>query len=327
MPPKLQVPKTKSEYHKASLEKPVTEICTNEVCILEAGSKHNTMKEHLVCRRKQQRADNKKKQKETAPIIPDGQFSQEFHGIAHSLSVLNGKVPEMMEDIATKGYTIQHFHKVSAETVQCLKKVCETELSEGIDNEGEALKEVPKVDADQCRRAIPLTPDIPNLVGLFQVLAAFVVACGPSIFNPWRVLSGNWNLLFNKPPCQQQIYHKDYDAVIKGSSEDIARKARGRGRRGAKANRDVPLPLAKMPLSVLFSVEDNTYWYAGAEKFHLPAGSFVIFRGDLEHSGAEYTEFSVRLHAYFDHPCISTPLRFTKTGEKAIFYTGRAMQA
>ena len=82
-----------------------------------------------------------------------------------------------------------------------------------------------------------------------------------------------------------------------------------------------------MPLSVLFSVEDNTYWYAGAQKFHLPAGWFVIFRGDLEHSGAEYAEFSVRLHAYFDNPCISTPLRLTKdTFEKAIFYT-REMQA
>ena len=292
------------------------------------------MQEHLVCRRKQQRADNKKKPKETAPIIADHQMevldgvALEILEIASSQEALMGKRKEMEEDIATKGYTIQHFHKVSAETVQCLKKVCETELSEGIDNEGEALKEVPKVDADQCRRAIPLTPDIPNLLELFQVLAAFVVACGPSIFNPWRVLSGNWNLLFNKPPCQQQIYHKDYDAVIKGSSEDIAsRRARGRGRRGATANRDMPLPLAKMPLSVLFSVEDNTYWYAGEERFHLPAGSFVIFRGDLEHAGAEYAEFSVRLHAYFDHPCISTPLRFTKTGEKAIFYTGRAMQA
>ena len=85
--------------------------------------------------------------------------------------------------------------------------------------------------------------------------------------------------------------------------------------------------LDQMPLSVLFSVEDNTYWNAGDQKFHLPAGSFVIFRGDVEHAGAEYDKFSVRLHAYFDHNCISSPLRFTKdTLEKAIFYT-RKMQA
>ena len=125
--------------------------------------------------------------------------------------------------------------------------------------EGEALKEVPKVDADQCRRAIPLTPDIPHLLELFQVLAAFVVACGPSIFNPWRVLSGNWNLLFNKPPCQQQIYHKDYDAVIKDSSEDIGRgRGRGRGRRGAKANRDMPPSLWLRCLCLCSSVWKTT---------------------------------------------------------------------
>ena len=225
----------------------------------------------------------------------------------------------MMEDIETKGYTIQHFHAVPAATVQYLQHLTATGISEGIDNEGEALKETPKADKDQCRRALPLTPDIPGLVALFTVLTGLVSACGP-IFNTWRVLSGHWHLLFNKPPCERQVYHKDYDAVIKGSEEDKAAKREKTRVRGKQ--RDKALPLEQMPLSVLFSVEDNTYWYAGKVRFHLPAGSFVIFRGDLEHAGAEYYVFSVRLHAYFDHPCISTPLRFNiKTNEKAIFYT------
>ena len=198
----------------------------------------------------------------------------------------------------------------------------------GIDNEGEALNETPKPDHEQCRRTLPLTPDIPNLVGLFNVLTAFVAACGPLIFNSYRVLSAPWNLLFNNPPCQKQVYHKDYDAVIKGSEEDkAAKRARRLHSDGASASRDMPLLLEQMPLSVLFSVEDNTYWYTADHKFHLPAGSFVIFRGDLEHAGAEYNVFSVRLHAYFDSHCVSTPLRYTKTMpfEKAIFYT-REMQ-
>ena len=211
---------------------------------------------------------------------------------------------------------------MDAHTVEILKQLARTDReSEGIDNEGEALKETPKADAEQCRRALPLTPDIPNLVGLFIVLKALVTACGPSIFNTWRVLSGPWNLLFNNPPCPKQVDHKDYDAVVKGSAEDNEAKKSG-SRKGPGASRDKALPLDQMPLSVLFSVEDNTYWYAGDQKFHLPAGSFVIFRGDVEHAGAEYDEFSVRLHAYFDNPCISTPLRFTRdTLEKAIFYT------
>ena len=139
-----------------------------------------------------------------------------------------------------------------------------------------------------------------------------------------------FELALQQPPCQKQVYYKDYDAVIKGSEEDKAARAAKRARRlhsdVASASRDKPLLLEEMPLSVLFSVEDNTYWYTGDQRFHLPAGSFVIFRGDLEHAGAEYDVFSVRLHVYFDHPCISTPLRYTKTThEKAIFYT-RGMQ-
>ena len=328
-------PNPRQEYRQAYNERPVTEICTNKVCKLPPGSKHNNIKEHLSCKRKQQRHDHKQTQEapQTAPVVAPGtapvipvipvlEVPQEVLEIGRSQFNLMGRVPEMVEEIATKGYTIQHFHKVDAHTVEILKQLARTDReSEGIDNEGEALKETPKADAEQCRRALPLTPDIPNLVGLFIVLKALVTACGPSIFNTWRVLSGPWNLLFNNPPCPKQVDHKDYDAVVKGSAEDNEAKKSG-SRKGPGASRDKALPLDQMPLSVLFSVEDNTYWYAGDQKFHLPAGSFVIFRGDVEHAGAEYDEFSVRLHAYFDHNCISTPLRFTRdTLEKAIFYT------
>ncbi len=122
------------------------------------------------------------------------------------------------------------------------------------------------------------------------------------------LLSGGQNLLFNIPPCQRQVYHKDYDAVIKTSAKDIAARRSSSPISGA-ANRDKALPLNEMPLSVLFSVQNNTYWHTGDANFQLPAGSFVIFCGDLEHAGAQYDEFTVRLYAYFDHPCISTPLR------------------
>ena len=143
------------------------------------------MQEHLACRRKQQREDQKQKQNapEAAPIIPVRQIPQVVLEVVRSQATLVGKIPVMVDEIATKGYTIQHFHTVDADTVELLKSLAQSEISEGIDNEGEALKETPKPDHEQCRRALPLTPDIPGLVGLFNVLTAFVAACGPQIFN------------------------------------------------------------------------------------------------------------------------------------------------
>ena len=57
-------------------------------------------------------------------------------------------------------------------TVKYLYVIANNRRSEGIDNEGEARKETKKPDTEQCRRAVPLTPDIPHLVGLFMVLTA-----------------------------------------------------------------------------------------------------------------------------------------------------------
>ena len=100
-----------------------------------------------------------------------------------------------------------------------------------------------------------------------MVLKALLEACGGGIFNPWRILSGGWNLLYNTPFCEKQIKHEDYDAVIKGSAEDTAAtKARYRVPGKHYTGRDKALVLEEMPLSVIFSVEEYTWWMAGRTK-------------------------------------------------------------
>ena len=296
---------------------------------------HATMREHLACRRRDQRtrkaedsvlhSDPEATYEATYPDLGTDPVDSEMFGLRDSMTALQAKQQVMLDEIRDQGYTIQHFHQVDVSIVQHLHGIANNTSSEGIDNEGEALKETKKPDTEQKRRAVPLTPDIRGLVELFMVLKALLEACGGGIFNPWRILSGGWNLLYNTPFCQKQIKHKDYDAVIKGSAEDTAAtKAHSRVPGKNYTGRDKPLVLEQMALSVIFSVEENTWWMAGDKRIHVPAGSFVIFRGDYEHAGAKYTQFSTRLHAYFDHPGISTPLRFSNKWpfEKAIFYTG-----
>lgn len=318
MPPKLPNKKTRSEFYKATLEQtpPPRKYLS---CKLEGGT-HETMQQHLACRRRELRLLGAVMKSQT----PDLKFPDENPDLKQVKEALRGQQQLMLEDIKQKGYTIQQFYNVDEATVKYLHDIANNRRSEGIDNEGEARKETKKPDQQQCRRAVPLTPDIQHLVGLFMVLTALVEACGDGIFNAFRLLSGGWNLLYNVPPCLQQIKHKDYDAVIKGSHEDSAAKAAGSRLVGPNyTGRDKALSLAEMPLSVLYSVEDDTWWMAGDERIHLRAGHFVIFRGDFEHAGAAYDNFTVRLHAYFDHACLSTPLRFStkKPFEKAIFYT------
>ena len=129
-----------------------------------------------------------------------------------------------------------------------------------------------------------------------------------------------WHLLVSKPGLARQIVHKDFDMVVQDSSDDVnedgARHKRTRGRR------DAAVPVEQMPLSIIVSFDDETYWYGPLdEKIQIKAGYLLIFRGDIPHSGAESSVLNVRLHSYFDHPSLSSRFRYGSYHEKAIFYT------
>lgn len=55
-----------------------------------------------------------------------------------------------------------------------------------------------------------------------------------------------------------------------------------------------------MPYSCVVAVEDGSYFYVKDEKISLPAGSAIVFRGDVVHSGSEYAKDNIRYHVYMD---------------------------
>ena len=162
MPPKLPNKKTRSEYHKATLARPPPE-CKNLSCKLEGG-KHETMQQHLACRRRELRLLGAVTKSQTADLkFPDENPDR----LEQVKEALRGKQHLMLKDIEEKGYTIQQFYNVDEATVKYLHDIANNRRSEGIDNEGEARKETKKPDTEQCRRAAPPTPDIPHRVGFF----------------------------------------------------------------------------------------------------------------------------------------------------------------
>ena len=52
--------------------------------------------------------------------------------------------------------------------------------------------------------------------------------------------------------------------------------------------------------SCLISLEDQSSIYIGAEKVSVPRRAAVIFRGDVVHSGSDYTKDNIRYHLYMD---------------------------
>ena len=190
----------------------------------------------------------------------------------------------------------------------------------GIDNAGESLPGVQKTpDSEKKRRDLPLPNYLPTEMSLYQFLPRIPDILGPLILNQWRECVG-WHLLISKPGLARQIVHKDFDMVVQDSSDDVnedgVRHKRTRGRR------DAAVPVEQMPLSIIISFDDETYWYGPHdEKIQIKAGNLLIFRGDIPHSGAESSVLNVRLHSYFDHPSLSSRFRYGPDHEKAIFYT------
>ena len=60
------------------------------------------------------------------------------------------------------------------------------------------------------------------------------------------------------------------------------------------------LPLAKVPLSALVALQDDTRLVVNGVEISIAANEMVIFRGDLCHAGAGYAQCNTRLHAYLD---------------------------
>ncbi len=108
-------------------------------------------------------------------------------------------------------------------------------------------------------------------------------------------------ILRSAPGCQAQAAHMDYipQTLVDVSDED-------------------------MPILALIALQDNTRIYVwpgsnahmiNAKKGTLPyiehiietlkAGQVLLFRADLVHAGADYTELNYRLHWYYDSPHVT----------------------
>ena len=92
-----------------------------------------------------------------------------------------------------------------------------------------------------------------------------------------HVVSGH-ALIRSYPGCKKQALHTDYFSMLP--------HARVRG--------------VSMPYSCLVALESGSYVYLNDSKMILPKGSAVVFRGDVVHSGAEYSADNIRYHLYID---------------------------
>ena len=112
--------------------------------------------------------------------------------------------------------------------------------------------------------------------------------------------------------------------VLENSSEDIHFHGRHKGKKikRGEGRRDAAVPEHQMPISIIVSYQDDTYWVGpDACKIQIPAGHVLIFYGDNEHCGAASEHLNVRLHSYFDHPSVSAMYKYGPEHYKSIFYT------
>ena len=235
------------------------------------------------------------------------------------------EIHESLFAIGSPGWTIVKVcNNVPTEIPAILQKVYDTEVSFGIDNgEGKLVDGATNVpDELQKRRAIALEPHFPGMLPLWIYLKAVITAVGPKVFNYRRNMVG-WYLLFSQPgPLQRQIDHKDYNVVLAGGSDDVGETGKPRRRRKGF---DTPLDADMMPISVIVSFNNETFWHGPTgEKHQIPSGHLLLFRGDISHSGPACVVSgnpSLRVHSYFDHTTASGAFRFNSTHDKAIFYS------
>ena len=60
------------------------------------------------------------------------------------------------------------------------------------------------------------------------------------------------------------------------------------------------LPFGQVPLSVIWALEDDTTIIINEERYHIPKGQILVFRGDVCHAGDGYRSMNTRIHAYLD---------------------------
>ena len=60
------------------------------------------------------------------------------------------------------------------------------------------------------------------------------------------------------------------------------------------------LPFGQVPLSVIWALEDETTIIINEERYHIPKGQILVFRGDVCHAGDGYRGVNTRIHAYLD---------------------------
>jgi hypothetical protein len=86
---------------------------------------------------------------------------------------------------------------------------------------------------------------------------------------PEHVIGGH-ALIRSLPGCGKQADHTDYFTM--GSHGKVTGKV--------------------CPYSVVVALEGGSSIYMCGEKVNLPLGSAIVFRGDIRHSGSEYTRFA-----------------------------------
>ena len=60
------------------------------------------------------------------------------------------------------------------------------------------------------------------------------------------------------------------------------------------------LPFGQVPLSVIWALEDQTTIIINEERYRIPKGQILVFRGDVCHAGDGYPGVNTRIHAYLD---------------------------
>ena len=144
-------------------------------------------------------------------------------------------------------------------------------------------------DNDYLRLQAPIQPlETKGLTEL--VTAAENILRNNSLITDTHALK-DWVLLISRKGCQSQHAHFDNDPQLLAS-----------------------LPDQQIPLALLVGVQDGgilLVWPRNMPegstmvKVEYNRGDLVIFRGDLKHAGAEYSNGRhMRLHCYIDHVCV-----------------------
>lgn len=149
---------------------------------------------------------------------------------------------------------------------------------------------------DNLRLQAPLDLEIDvHLPGL-QTIISSLPELSETELSPWR-------LIISKDGCAPQVAHTDW-VPQETSSKSFACVV------ALQPNTTLDIwPGAHAVLSE--SLQEGGGYLARSRllaiarsQICLDAGDVLLFRSDLVHAGSAYAKRNVRLHAYFDHPCV-----------------------